>query len=212
MSSDFQKTCQTAGVIPVIEIDDAAIAADLSHALQAGGLSVVELTLRTPAALPALHAMKAACPDLIIGMGTVLCADDARRAAEHGADFLVSPGLTNPLAKAAKALALPFLPGVATPTDIMRARDHDYHFLKFFPAEAAGGVTYLKALGGPFGNVVFCPTGGIGPDTANAYLRQPNVICVGGSWVASRALIKAHDWSAIEDNARKARAAVKSGV
>ncbi len=206
MTTEFQTTCHKAGVIPVITIDDAAMAAYLGHALQAGGLSVVELTLRTPAALPALIAMKAACPALVVGMGTVLNAEDAKRAADVGADFLVSPGLTDDLAKAANALALPFLPGVATPTDLMRALDHGFDFLKFFPAEAAGGIMYLKALGGPFGGVSFCPTGGIGPDQVGAYLGLPNVVCVGGSWVASNALIKAQDWKAIEDNAKQAKA------
>ncbi|PHS22594.1 MAG: keto-deoxy-phosphogluconate aldolase [Robiginitomaculum sp.] len=210
MTTEFQATCRNAGVIPVIEIDDAAMAADLGHAIEAGGLSVVELTLRTPAALSALTAMKAACPFLTVGMGTVLCADDAKRAADAGADFLVSPGLTDNLAKAAKTLSLSFLPGVATPTDLMRAYDHGFNFLKFFPAEATGGISYLKALSGPFGGVTFCPTGGIGPDQVSAYLSQPNVICVGGSWVARKALIKAQDWDGIKRNARKANAAVKA--
>jgi len=206
MTTEFQTTCRKAGVIPVIAIDDATMAADLGHALQAGGLSVVELTLRTPAALPALTAMKAACPFLVVGMGTVLGADDAKRAADAGADFLVSPGLTDDLAKAANALALPFLPGVATPTDLMRALDHGFAFLKFFPAEAAGGITYLKALGGPFGGVSFCPTGGIGPDQVGGYLSLPNVVCVGGSWVASKAQIKAQDWDGIKRNAGTVKA------
>ncbi|MDQ7019763.1 MAG: bifunctional 4-hydroxy-2-oxoglutarate aldolase/2-dehydro-3-deoxy-phosphogluconate aldolase [Robiginitomaculum sp.] len=205
MTTEFQTTCRKAGVIPVIAIDDAAMAADLGHAIAAGGLSIVELTLRTPAALPALTAMKAACPFLVVGMGTVLCADDAKRAADAGADFLVSPGLTDGLAMAANALALPFLPGVATPTDLMRALDHGFTFLKFFPAEAAGGIPYLKALGGPFGDASFCPTGGIGPDQVSAYLGLPNVVCVGGSWVASNAQIKAQDWDGIKRNADKAK-------
>jgi len=205
MAETFQDICKKAGVIPVIEIDDAAIAADLGHALQAGGLSVVELTLRTPAALEALRAMKNACPSLVVGMGTVLDTDDAKRAAAGGADFLVSPGLTSPLAKAVSALGLPFLPGVATPSDLMRAQDYGFSFLKFFPAEAAGGTTYLKALGGPFGTARFCPTGGIGADQVRTYLDMPNVVCVGGSWVASRALIAARNWDGIERNAAKVK-------
>ncbi|PHS21776.1 MAG: keto-deoxy-phosphogluconate aldolase [Robiginitomaculum sp.] len=206
MTTEFQTRCRKAGVIPVIAIDDAAMAVDLGHALQAGGLSVVELTLRTPAALPALTAMKAACPSLTVGMGTVLNADDAKRATDAGADFLVSPGLTDDLAKAVKSLALPFLPGIATPTDLMRAQDHGFEFLKFFPAETAGGIPYLKALGGPFGGVTFCPTGGIGPDQVSTYLNLPNVVCVGGSWVASKALINAQDWDGIKRNADKVKA------
>lgn len=162
---------------------------------------MVELTLRTPAALGALAAMKAACPFLMVGMGTVLGAEDAKRAADAGADFLVSPGLTDDLAEAAMALGVPFLPGVATPSDLMRAQDHGFDYLKFFPAKAAGGPAYLKALSGPFGYVKFCPTGGIGPDQVMDYLGLPNVVCVGGSWVASRAMIKAQDWAGIERNA-----------
>jgi 2-dehydro-3-deoxyphosphogluconate aldolase / (4S)-4-hydroxy-2-oxoglutarate aldolase len=210
MAADFQTLCKNTGVIPVIEIDDAAIAADLGAALQSGGLGVVELTLRTPAALDALAAMKAAHPDLCVGMGTILNTNDAKRAADHGADFLVSPGLTRALANTANTLALPFLPGVATPGDVMLAHDHGFDFVKFFPAKAAGGPAYLKALGGPFGDVKFCPTGGIGPDQVNDYLGLPNVVCVGGSWVASRAMIKAHDWAGIERNARRAKGFAQS--
>ncbi len=204
MDTAFQNLCNNARVIPVIEIDDVGTAEDLAGALIRGGIGVIELTLRTRAALPAMQVMKALYPNLVVGMGTIVNADNARRAADHGADFLVSPGFTHCLAETAKELALPFLPGIATPGDIIRARDHGYSFLKFFPAEAAGGVPYLNALSGPFSGVVYCPTGGIGADQAIEYLRLPSVVCVGGSWVASRAMIKAYDWKTVEQNARKA--------
>lgn len=204
MSIEFEQTCKTAGIIPVIEIDDANLAPSLASALKSGGLNVVELTMRTPSALAAMQAMKVAQPQLTVGMGTILNADSARRAADHGADFLVSPGLTPALAEAATTIKPVLLPGVATPGDVMLARDYEFRFLKFFPAAAAGGVTYLKAFGGPFGDVKFCPTGGIGPDQAQQYLSLANVVCVGGSWVATRGMINDRNWAGITANAQKA--------
>ncbi len=210
MGVEFEQVCGQAGVIPVIEIDDADKAADLANALFDGGIRVVELTMRTPAALAAMQAMKTAHPELVVGMGTILNADNARRAADHGADFLVSPGLTPALAQVAIGLELPFLPGVATSGDVMQARDAGFNFLKFFPAMAAGGITYLKAFGGPFGDVRFCPTGGIGADQAPQFLQLKNVVCVGGSWVATRAMIKAADWAGITANAQIVAAMAKA--
>ena len=193
-----------AGVIPVIEIDDAAHAEGLAHALADGGLSVAELTLRTPVALDALTVMKRAVPALKVGMGSVRTPADARRARGAGADFLVSAGLTPVLAKAAPALDTPLLPGVMTPSELMAAVDAGFSMVKFFPAEAAGGPAMLKAFAGPFAEVRFCPTGGIGPERAATWLALPNVLCVGGSWVAPRAAIAQGDWQIIAANARKA--------
>ena len=200
----LQQILRRAGIIPVIEIDDAARAQGLAGALVEGGLEVAELTLRTPAALEALEAMKRAAPALKVGMGSIATPDDLRRALEAGADFLVSAGLTPALAGAAQAHNAPLLPGVMTPSELMAAVQAGFSILKFFPAEAAGGPAMLKAFAGPFADVRFCPTGGIGPERVAAWLALPNVLCVGGSWVAPRAAIAHGDWQGIAANARKA--------
>ena len=171
-----------APVIPVLVIEEGIDAVALAEALVEGGLPVIEVTLRTPNALPAMRAM-ARVEGAIVGAGTVL--DDAmlRIAVDAGARFIVSPGLTDRLGRAAITSGIPFLPGVATAGDIMRGLDHGLDRFKFFPAEAAGGLPALKALAGPFGNVRFCPTGGIRNDTASEWLSHPSVLCVGGSWI-----------------------------
>lgn len=174
-----------APVIPVIVIDDVAHAAALAEALVEGGLCVLEVTLRTPAALPAIAAMKQV-PGAIVGAGTVTNPAELDAALAAGAEFIVSPGLTEPLGKAAIAAGVPFLPGIANAGDIMRGLDMGLDRFKFFPAIAAGGLPALQALAGPFGNVRFCPTGGIGPDTAAQWLAFDKVLCVGGSWVAPK--------------------------
>ncbi|MEL7486357.1 MAG: bifunctional 4-hydroxy-2-oxoglutarate aldolase/2-dehydro-3-deoxy-phosphogluconate aldolase [Pseudomonadota bacterium] len=191
-----------ASVIPVLEADNLDAAAPLAQALSAGGLRVVEMTMRAPKALDIMVGMKKAAPSLVIGMGTIRSGDDARRAAEAGADFLVSPGASDPLLGALSGLSAPSLPGVATASEAMRAQEAGFSALKFFPAEPAGGVSYLKALAGPLPDLRFCPTGGISRERAPAYLALANVACVGGSWVASKSMIAAGDWSAIEENAR----------
>ncbi len=208
----LQQTLRGAGIIPVIEIDDAARAQELARALAEGGLAVAELTLRTAAALPALAAMKRAEPALKVGMGSIRTADDVRRALDAGADFLVSAGLTPALAKAAAALKAPLLPGVMTPSELMAALEAGFGILKFFPAEAAGGPAMLKAFAGPFAPVRFCPTGGIAPERAALWLALPNVLCVGGSWVAPRAAIAQADWPGIAANARRARAIAEAAL
>ncbi|MEE2691530.1 MAG: bifunctional 4-hydroxy-2-oxoglutarate aldolase/2-dehydro-3-deoxy-phosphogluconate aldolase [Pseudomonadota bacterium] len=195
-----------ASVIPVIEISDAGLAGPLAEALVKGGVEVAELTLRTPAALASLKAMKAAAPSLIVGMGTVLTVADAKKSIDGGADFLVSPGLTPALLDFAPKAAAPLLPGVATAGEVMQALDAGVSRLKFFPAEPAGGVAYLKALFGPLPQARFCPTGGISAERAGEYLALPNVACVGGSWIASAAAIDRKDWTGIESNARRAAA------
>jgi len=193
-----------ASVIPVLELDRLDDAAPLARALAAGGLKVVELTLRTMAAPPAVTAMKNAAPGLLVGMGSILKADDVSRSLDAGADFLVSPGASAVLLEALARSNAPALPGVATASEAMTAREAGFEALKFFPAEPAGGVPYLKAIAGPFPALLFCPTGGISAEKAPDYLALPNVACVGGSWIATRTMIAAGDWKTIETNARRA--------
>lgn len=174
-----------APVIPVIVIDDVADAVPLAEALVAGGLRVLEVTLRTPASLAAITAMKAV-PGAIVGAGTVTNPKELDAALAAGSEFIVAPGLTEPLGKAALAASIPFLPGIANAGDIMRGLDLGLNRFKFFPAMAAGGLPALKALAAPFGQCRFCPTGGIGPDNAAEWLAFEPVLCVGGSWVAPK--------------------------
>lgn len=191
-----------APVIPVLVVDDVAHAVPLARALVAGGLPVLEVTLRTPAALAVIAAM-ATVPGAVVGAGTVLNAQDMALAADAGARFIVSPGLSDPLGAAARASGLPFLPGVATASDIIRALDQGWNRLKFFPATANGGLPALKAMASVFGQVRFCPTGGITEASAPEWLAEAAVACVGGSWIAKRGET---DWPAITARARAAAA------
>ena len=191
---------RTAPVIPVIVIDEVEHAVPLAEALVAGGLRALEVTLRTPAALAAIKAMKQV-PGAVVGVGTVTNHKELDDALNAGAEFVVSPGLTEPLARAAIAAQVPFLPGTANASDIMRGLDLGLTHFKFFPAMAAGGLPALKALAAPFGQVRFCPTGGIGPDNAAEWLAHEAVLCVGGSWVCPRG---APERSAVEALAREA--------
>ncbi|WP_378945881.1 bifunctional 4-hydroxy-2-oxoglutarate aldolase/2-dehydro-3-deoxy-phosphogluconate aldolase [Paracoccus sp. R86501] len=203
-----QKTralCQLAPVVPVIVIKDAAHAADLARALVSGGLPVLEVTLRSDAALDSIRAMSR-IEGGHVGAGTVLTPDDAKRAKDAGASFAVAPGLTDQLIQACADLDLPLLPGAVTASEVMRASDAGFDMLKFFPAEAVGGAPALKSLAGPLPKVSFCPTGGVSPQNANSYLSLPNVICVGGSWIVTDADVAAGNWQAIEDRARTAAA------
>jgi 2-dehydro-3-deoxyphosphogluconate aldolase/(4S)-4-hydroxy-2-oxoglutarate aldolase len=184
-------------VIPVLTIERLQDAAPLAQALVAGGLTVLEVTLRTPVAIEAIALMAAAAPGAVVGAGTVLNATDYDRALAAGARFIVSPGLTDTLVAAARANPLPFLPGVATAGEVMRGLDAGLNRFKFFPAETSGGAPALKALAGPFGECRFCPTGGIGAATAPDYLALPNVLCVGGAWVAPADAVRAGDWTRI---------------
>ncbi|MDJ0827205.1 MAG: bifunctional 4-hydroxy-2-oxoglutarate aldolase/2-dehydro-3-deoxy-phosphogluconate aldolase [Rhodobacter sp.] len=195
--------CRMAPVIPVLVIQDAATAQSLAEALVAGGLPVLEVTLRTPAALQAISAM-AGVPGGVVGAGTVLNAGDVAAAKAAGARFAVSPGATDALLDACEAADLPILPGAATASEAMRLLQRGYTTAKFFPAEAAGGAPALKALGAPLPQMTFCPTGGVGPGNAGDYLGLPNVACVGGSWVAPTAMVDAGDWAGIEALAREA--------
>ena len=190
-------------VIPVIVIDRVEDALPLAEALLAGGVKVLEVTLRTAAGLPAIEAIARNLPEAVVGVGTVLNADDARRASEAGARFAVSPGYTSEVGGACKGLNLPLLPGVATSSEIMAALADGFSFLKLFPAEAAGGIPLLKAWASPFGQVSFCPTGGISLATAPNYLALPNVRCVGGSWLTPADAVRAGDWARITQLARE---------
>ncbi len=191
---------RTAPVIPVIVIEDEAHAVPLAEALVAGGLRVLEVTLRTPAALGAIRAMKQV-PGAIVGAGTVTNPRELDAALEAGSEFIVSPGLTEPLGMAAIAAGVPFLPGIANAGDIMRGLDLGLDRFKFFPAMAAGGLPALKALAAPFGSVRFCPTGGISLDNAPEWLAFDPVLCVGGSWVSPKG---APDKAVIEALAKEA--------
>ncbi|WP_327046019.1 bifunctional 4-hydroxy-2-oxoglutarate aldolase/2-dehydro-3-deoxy-phosphogluconate aldolase [Microbispora sp. NBC_01189] len=195
-----------APVVPVVVLDDAESAVPLARALVAGGLPVIEVTLRTPAALDAIRRIAAEVPEAVIGAGTVRSPEDVESAIAAGSRFLVSPGTTPGLLAAMLASGVPFLPGVATATEAMTLAERGVRELKFFPAEPAGGVSYLKALSGPLPDVRFCPTGGITPASALSYLALSNVGCVGGSWLTPRSLVSAGDFARIEKLAAEAAA------
>ncbi len=191
-------------VMPVIVIHELAHAAPLALALASGGIRVLEVTLRTSCALDAVRLMREAVPEAIVGVGTVTCPADIEAALHAGAMFAVTPGLTKALAEAASGPALPLLPGVMTPGELMTARDLGFDALKFFPAREAGGVGMLRALAGPFPDMLFCPTGGITEASVASYLELPNVACVGGSWIAPAELMEQGDWEKITQLALKA--------
>jgi 2-dehydro-3-deoxyphosphogluconate aldolase / (4S)-4-hydroxy-2-oxoglutarate aldolase len=191
-------------VIPVIVIEDADQAVPLARALVAGGVRVLEVTLRTPAALGAISAIARHVPDAVIGVGTVTEMGQFAAARDAGARFAVSPGLTPALQEAARRAGLPWLPGVMTPSDVIAARAAGLRQLKLFPAQQAGGIGMLKALYGPFPDVVFCPTGGITAATAPDFLALPNVACVGGSWLTPAGAMAAGDWATLTQLAAEA--------
>lgn len=201
--------CQLAPVIPVIVIQDASKAADLARTLVKGGLPVLEVTLRSDAALDAIREMSSV-EGGHVGAGTVLTPDDAKRAKDAGAEFAVAPGATRKLILACAELELPLLPGAVTASEIMRAADAGFDMLKFFPAQAAGGAPALKSLAGPLPNVSFCPTGGVSLANAEDYLSLPNVICVGGSWIVSDTDMNDGNWHTIESRAQQAAALPRS--
>jgi 2-dehydro-3-deoxyphosphogluconate aldolase/(4S)-4-hydroxy-2-oxoglutarate aldolase len=191
-------------VIPVLKVADVAHAVPLARALARGGLPMIEITLRTVDALEAIRRVTAEVEEAVVGAGTILNARQFADAAKAGSKFIVSPGITRELLAAAQDSPVPLLPGAITPGEIMAAREAGLDFLKFFPAEQAGGAAFLKALASPIADVRFCPTGGIGLKNAGDYLALPNVACVGGSWVAPDDLVKAGKWEAIETLAREA--------
>ena len=191
-------------VMPVIVVNDAAVAVDLAHALVAGGIRTLEITLRTKAALAAMRRIRDEVPDALVGAGTVRTRAHLEAALDAGAQFGLSPGLTPELAAAARASGVPFIPGVATASEAMRAQDEGFNILKLFPAEAVGGIKLLKALAGPLPELRFCPTGGIDASNAGNYLALPNVLAVGGSWLTPEAALAAQDWAKITALAKEA--------
>ncbi|RZM80072.1 bifunctional 4-hydroxy-2-oxoglutarate aldolase/2-dehydro-3-deoxy-phosphogluconate aldolase [Pseudoalteromonas rubra] len=200
----IKEILSAAPVVPVIVIDDLEDAVPLAQALYRGGLRALEVTLRTPVAAQAVKAMKEAVPEAYVGTGTVVDKASFDASVEAGADFMVSPGVSSELLALAKDSDIPFLPGAATPSEAMELAAQGFKFLKFFPAEAAGGTAMLKSIGGPLPQVTFCPTGGISLETAPNYLALKNVICVGGTWMLDKTLIANKDWQAIEALARQA--------
>ena len=195
---------QDAPVIPVIVLHDVAHAVPMARALVAGGIRMLEVTLRTPQALACMEAIAKEVPDAVVGAGTVRSAADAKAAANAGAKFAVSPGYTAAVGQACRDQGLSLLPGVATGSEIMMAQEDGYTELKFFPAMQAGGPAMLKAWGGPFFDVRFCPTGGVTPQNANEFLSLSNVACVGGSWLVPADALAQGDWARIEQLAREA--------
>ena len=189
-------------VIPVIVIDRLEDAVPMAQALVDGGVRVLGVTLRTPVALRCMEAIAKAVPDAIVGAGTVRSVKDAQAAKDAGCRFAVSPGYLREIGVACNNIGLPLLPGVSTGSEVMQANIDGFHFLKFFPATAAGGIPMLKALAGPFPDVLFCPTGGITPETAPQFLALPNVRVCGGSWLTPGEAVAARDWARITQLAR----------
>jgi 2-dehydro-3-deoxyphosphogluconate aldolase/(4S)-4-hydroxy-2-oxoglutarate aldolase len=203
---DILELAQHGPVIPVIVIERLVDAVPLAHALVAGGVRVLEVTLRTPVALAAIEAIARAVPQAIVGGGTLRSAADVRQAMSAGCVFGVSPGYTADVGHAAREVGLPLLPGVATASELMVTQADGFSFVKFFPAAAAGGIPMLKALAGPFPDVAFCPTGGVTAETAREFLALPNVKVCGGSWLTPADAIAAGDWGRITRLAREAQA------
>ena len=197
---------QDAPVIPVIVLHDVAHAVPMARALVAGGIRMLEVTLRTAQALACLEAIARDVPEAVLGAGTVRSAADARSATAAGARFAVSPGYTHAVGQACRELGLPLLPGVATGSEIMQCQQDGLVALKFFPAMQAGGLAMLKAWGGPFADIRFCPTGGVTPQNAAEFLALPNVVCVGGSWLVPQDALALGDWARITRLAAEARA------
>ncbi|RKT82425.1 2-dehydro-3-deoxyphosphogluconate aldolase / (4S)-4-hydroxy-2-oxoglutarate aldolase [Saccharopolyspora antimicrobica] len=193
-------------VVPVVALDDVAHAVPLAEALLRGGIRTIEVTLRTPAGLPAIERIAAEVPEMVAGAGTITEPGQAKRAAEAGARYLVTPGTTDRLLDDVEASGVPFLAGAGTVSEAMRLAERGASAMKFFPAEPSGGVPFLKAIAGPLPQLRFCPTGGISPQTAPDYLALPNVGCVGGSWLAPKGLLAAGDWAKVEQLAREAAA------
>jgi 2-dehydro-3-deoxyphosphogluconate aldolase/(4S)-4-hydroxy-2-oxoglutarate aldolase len=206
MNASVESILRLSPVMPVVTIDDAGLAADLARALVKGGIRVVEVTLRTGAALRAIENIAREVPEICVGAGTVLNVADLQAAGKAGAAFAISPGATAELLAAGRSSAIPYLPAVATASELMTGLAAGYRYFKFFPANVAGGVAALKALYGPFSEARFCPTGGVTPSTAGSYLELPNVLCVGGSWITPLDLQAARDWGQIESLARAALA------
>lgn len=211
-SSPAVSVLDLAPVVPVVVVDDLADAVPLARALVAGGLPAIEVTLRTPVALDAIRTIAGEVPDAVVGAGTVITAEQVAQVVTAGARFLVSPGWTDALLEAMRASGVPFLPGVSTTSEVVALLERGVREMKFFPAEAAGGTAYLKALAAPLPQARFCPTGGIGPDSAPEYLALPNVGCVGGSWMLPKEAVAGRDWGRVEALARAAAALSAGGT
>ena len=192
-------------VLPVLVIEDVSLALDLAGALYAGGVEVLEVTLRTPRALDALAAIRKELPQLLVGAGTLIHTEQFLEARDAGAQFAVSPGCTERLAAAAEDSGLPYLPGVMTPSEVLLALEYGYRSLKLFPANGSTSVKMLKSFKGPFTGIRFCPTGGVTPDNLLSFLRLPNVACVGGTWIAPSNLVRARAWDPLTQLAAAAR-------
>lgn len=193
----IEDVVQLGPVIPVLAFDSAEQGEQVSRALHTGGVKVLEITLRTPAGLAAIERASQLADDIVVGVGTITKPEHCAQAKKAGAKFGVSPGLTKDLHLAAQDAGLPLLPGVMTPSDLIQAIELGYDIVKFFPAQQAGGVPMLQAFYGPFPNLRFCPTGGITAETAPNFLKQPNVVCVGGSWLTPKAAVASQDWAEI---------------
>ncbi|OJF68434.1 keto-deoxy-phosphogluconate aldolase [Alteromonas sp. V450] len=191
-------------VVPVLVINDVEKAVPLAKALMEGGIKVLEVTLRTPAAIDVIKRIADEVPDSLIGAGTVTNAQQLKAVVEAGAKFAISPGMTADLLKAGMDSDIPLIPGISSTSDLMKGKDAGYTHMKFFPAEASGGVKAIKSISGPFPDVTFCPTGGIGPNNYNDYLALNNVKCVGGSWLAPDDAIESGDWERITQLAKEA--------
>ena len=205
-SAEIERILRLSPVMPVVVIEEAGVAPELARAFVRGGIRAVEITLRTPAALAAIEAIARAVPEIAVGAGTVLSTDDLGAAASAGASFAISPGATPALLSAAQSSPVPYLPAVATASEVMAGLAYGYHCFKFFPASAAGGTAMLKAFAGPFPRARFCPTGGITQESARSYLELDNVLCVGGSWLSPSEALAARDWKRIEALAAQAAA------
>ena len=205
-SAQIERILRLSPVMPVVILEEAQLAPELARAFARGGIRVVEVTLRTPAALAAIEAIAREVPEVAVGAGTVLSPGDLRAAASAGATFAISPGATPALLSAAASAPIPYLPAVATASDLMQGLEYGYQCFKFFPAGPAGGTAMLKAFAGPFPQARFCPTGGISQESVRSYLDLPNVLCAGGSWLSPADALAARDWKRIEALASRAAA------
>ena len=204
--ADIERILRLSPVMPVVVIEEPAIAPDLARALLRGGLRTIEVTLRTARALSAIEAIAHDVPDIAVGAGTVLSVEDLRAVANAGATFAISPGATPALLEAGVHAPIPYLPAIASASELMQGLARGYHCFKVFPAAPAGGTALLKAFAGPFPQARFCPTGGITQETVGSYLALPNVLCAGGSWLSPAEALAARDWRRIETLAAQAAA------
>lgn len=208
--NEAERLLRNAGILPVVTVDSVDQARKLAAALLEGGLRTIELTLRTPVAIEALAALKKALPDIVIGAGTVLTADQIKWSIDAGADFLVTPGTPPALADALAQAAIPAVPGAATPTELLSLMARGFRVCKLFPATAVGGLAMLKGLAGPMAELKLCPTGGIGENDAADYLAQPNVVCIGGSWMVAKDWLATGDYAKVRESATRAAAIVQA--